>query len=97
MSNVTIGHGTNLPPLLSAVAATGAGASVKPGAKDRSIQISGTFVGTVLIQCSEDDSNWTTVLTATTEGTWQLESSSRHLRANVSVYTSGTITVKASV
>ena len=92
-----IGHGTNLPPLLKAVTATGAGEAVRPIGKDRSIQIDGITNATVLVQVSEDNANWHTVITATADGHYQLESNSRYMRANVSVYTSGTITVVAGV
>ena len=92
-----IGHGTNLPPLLKAVVATGAGDAVRPIGKDRAIQVDGITTATVLIQVSEDNSNWHTVLTITADGHYQLESSSRYMRANVSVWTAGTITVLASV
>jgi len=91
-----IGDGTNLP-LLNAVASQVAGASVRPIGKDRAIQIDGISGDTVLIQVSNDNTNWYTVTTAAADGHWQLTSTARYMRANVSVYSAGTITASVTV
>lgn len=81
--------------LLSAVAATGASNSVRLDRKDRSLQLSGTFVGTVQLQESQDDSTWITIATLTATGISTWISSVEYTRLNVSAYTSGNITGKA--
>ena len=91
-----IGDGTNLP-LLNAVTASGAGEPQRPIGKDRAIQVDGISGDTVLVQVSNDDTNWYTVVTVTADGHYQLESTSRYMRANVSVYSAGTITASVTV
>lgn len=91
-SAVLVGHGTAIK-LLDAVTATGAGASHKPVGAHRVFQVIGTFSGTVKIQGSMDDSNWVDLVTTTATGGWEDTGPWRHVRANVTAYTSGSITV----
>ena len=91
-----IGDGTNVP-LLNAVTSAIPGESVRPIGKDRAIQIDGISGDTVLIQVSNNDTNWYTVITATADGHYQLESTSRYMRADVSVYSAGNITASVTV
>ena len=80
--------------LLNAVAATGASTDVDPVSGEYSFQVTGTFVGTVAFEATIDGTNWEELGTATAEGlthyTGKLVSS---VRANVTAYTSGSITV----
>lgn len=84
--------------LLNAVAATGAGSSF--GTRDiikGVIQVSGTFVGTVKIEGSQDGTNFTQIGSdITTVSSAQITDYYPFTRANVSAYTSGNITVKYS-
>lgn len=70
------------------------------------LQVSGTFVGTVTFEATVDGTNWVAVLmtkvddaststTATAAGLYHLARPGlRQVRARVSAYTSGSITVK---
>lgn len=103
MSSTLIGNGNNLPNLLTGATGTGAGTPVKSIAKDKAVQVDGITTATVQIQVSNDydpadgSGNWYTVQTVTADNHYQLESSAKYIRANVSAYTSGTITVTVSV
>jgi hypothetical protein len=85
--------------LLSGVSATGASLSVGTDSdKPAFIQISGLTIGTVAAQGSVDNTNWATIGTAlTANGIITIDSPPPFIRANVTAFTSGTITVKASV
>jgi hypothetical protein len=85
-----------LATLLSGVAATGASQSIRTdGLVPAHVQISGITVGTVAVQGSVDGSTWATVATAlTADGIVTLASPPPYIRANVTAFTSGTITVK---
>ncbi len=84
--------------LLSAVTATGASLSVgTDSTKPAFIQVSGLTVGTVAAEGSLDNTNWATLGSAlTANGIITITNPPPYIRANVSAYTSGTITVKAS-
>lgn len=86
----------NVVTLLDGVSATGASESVimTPGMKNFQIVISNT--ATVAIQASNDGTNWETLTTATSSGMYDYSGSARNYRANVTAYTSGTVTVIAS-
>ena len=80
--------------LLSAKAATGAGASfhidVPLGKDDLPVEIYGTFVGTVSIDGSIDGTNWVSLLSKTAPFTGTVLAMP-YLRGNVTAYTSGAI------
>ena len=84
--------------LLSAVAATGASVAVRPHLSDADrivFQVTGITTATVTIQASLDGTNWFSTGTAlTADGLASDANSYPYYRANVTAYTSGTITVK---
>lgn len=100
--------------LQSAAAATGNGAAITLTDPDNgalgtlTMQVSGTFVGTVTFEGTVDGSNWiallctnvnagTTATTATAVGIFRVDCSGlAQVRARVSAYTSGAITVTAT-
>lgn len=82
--------------LLNAVAATGAGTAqaVTDPTKARAFVVSGTFVGTVAIQVSMDNSTWFTLGAAlTAPGVAESTGPWKYVRGNVTAFTSGTITL----
>ena len=85
--------------LLSAVTATGASNSVGTDSnKPAFIQVSGITSATVAAQGSVDNSTWATIGTAlTADGLITITNPPPFIRANVTVYVTGTITVKVSV
>jgi hypothetical protein len=85
-----------LATLLSGVAATGASLGIRTdGAAPAHVQVSGITVGTVAVQGSVDGTTWATVSTAlTADGIVTLTSPPPYIRANVTAFTSGSITVK---
>ena len=82
--------------LLSAVTATGASKAVQVDAGQPAfLQISGITSATVLLQGSLDGTNWSTIGTAlTADGIVTVANAPKYLRANCTVYVSGTITAK---
>jgi len=87
-----------LKTLLSAVTATGASPSVSTDSnKPAFIQVSGITSATVLAQGSVDGSTWSTLGSSlTADGLITVTNPPPYVRANVTVYISGTITVKCS-
>ena len=87
-----------LVTLLSGVATTGASQSIRTdGWTPAHIQISGITLGTVAVQGSVDGTTWATMGTAlTADGIIALSDPPPYLRANVTAFTSGSITVKVS-
>ena len=85
-----------LTTLLNGVTATGASLSVGTDSnKPAFIQISGLTVGTVAAQGSVDNTNWATIETAlTANGIVTIQNAPKYLRANVTAWTSGSITAK---
>ena len=85
-----------LATLLSGVSATGASFGIRTdGDKPAHVQVSGITIGTVAVQGSVDGTTWATVATAlTADGIVTLSSPTPYIRANVTAFTSGTITVK---
>ena len=88
-----------LKTLLSAVTATGASLAIGTDSnKPAFIQVSGITSATVVAQGSVDGTTWSTIGTAlTADGMITISDPPPYIRANVTVYISGTITVKASV
>jgi hypothetical protein len=82
--------------LLSAVGATGASKAVQVDAGQPAfLQVSGITSATVALQGSLDGTNWSTIGTAlTANGLITVQNSPKYLRANCTVYVSGTITAK---
>lgn len=82
--------------LLSAVTATGASKAMQAdGGQPAFLQVSGITSATVVFQGSLDGTNWSTLGTAlTADGLVTVANAPKYLRANCTVYVSGTITAK---
>jgi hypothetical protein len=82
--------------LLSAVTATGASKAVQvDSGLPAFLQINGITSATVALQGSLDGTNWSTIGTAlTSDGLITVANAPKYLRANCTVYVSGTITAK---
>ena len=82
--------------LLSAVGATGASKAVQADAGQPAfLQVSGITTATVALQGSLDGTTFSTVGTAlTADGFVTLANAPKYLRANVTAWTSGSITAK---
>jgi hypothetical protein len=82
--------------LLSAVVATGASQAVQADAGlPAFLQVSGITSATVVLQGSLDGTNWSTLGTAlTADGLVTVANAPKYLRANCTVYVTGTITAK---
>jgi hypothetical protein len=82
--------------LLSAVVATGASKAVQIDAGIPAfLQVSGITSATVALQGSLDGTNWATIGTAlTADGIVTVANAPKYLRANCTVYVTGTITAK---
>jgi len=82
--------------LLSAVTATGASKAIQAdGGLPAFLQVSGITSATVAFQGSLDGTNWSTLGTAlTADGLTTVANAPKYLRANCTVYVSGTITAK---
>jgi hypothetical protein len=82
--------------LLNAVGATGASSAVQADAGQPAfLQVSGITSATVVLQGSLDGENWSTLGTAlTADGLVTVANAPKYLRANCTVYVTGTITAK---
>jgi hypothetical protein len=82
--------------LLSAVGATGASRAVQVDAGlPAFLQVSGITSATVLLQGSLDGTNWSTLGTSlTADGMITVANAPKYLRANCTVFVTGTITAK---
>jgi pectate lyase len=82
--------------LLSAVTATGASKAVQADAGQPAfLQVSGITSATVALQGSLDGTTYATIGTAlTADGIVTIANAPKYLRANCTVYVSGTITAK---
>jgi hypothetical protein len=82
--------------VLSAVGATGASTAVQADAGQPAfLQVSGITSATVALQGSLDGTNWSTIGTAlTADGLVTVANAPKYLRANCTVYVTGTITAK---
>ncbi len=82
--------------LLADVAATGASRAVQADAGQPAfLQVSGITSATVALEGSLDGSNWTTIGAAlTANGLITVANAPKYLRANCTVYVTGTITAK---
>jgi hypothetical protein len=82
--------------LLSAVTATGASQPVQVDAgQPVFMQVSGITSATVVLQGSLDGTNWATLGTAlTADGMVTVANAPMYVRANCTVYVTGTITAK---
>jgi pectate lyase len=82
--------------LLADVVATGASRAVQADAGQPAfLQVSGITSATVALEGSLDGSNWTTIGTAlTANGLITVANAPKYLRANCTVYVTGTITAK---
>jgi hypothetical protein len=82
--------------VLSAVGATGASTAVQADAGQPAfLQVSGITTATVAFQGSLDGTNWSTIGTAlTANGIVTIQNAPKYLRANVTAWTSGSITAK---
>ena len=82
--------------ILNAVVATGASSAVQADAGQPAfLQVSGITSATVVLQGSLDGTNWSTLGTAlTADGLVTVANAPKYLRANCTVYVTGTITAK---
>jgi dihydroorotate dehydrogenase len=82
--------------LLNAVEATGASRAVQADAGQPAfLQVSGITSATVALEGSLDGANWSTIGTAlTANGMVTVANAPKYLRANCTVYVTGTITAK---
>jgi hypothetical protein len=82
--------------LLNAVGATGASTAVQiDGGQPVFMQVSGITSATVVLQGSLDGSNWATLGSAlTADGMVTIANAPKYVRANCTVYVTGTITAK---
>ena len=82
--------------LLSAVTATGASKPIQvDGGQPVFMQVSGVTSATVVLQGSLDGTNWSTLGSAlTADGLITIANAPKYVRANCTVYVSGTITAK---
>jgi hypothetical protein len=82
--------------LLSAVTATGASTAIQiDGGQPVFMQVSGITSATVVLQGSLDGSNWATLGSAlTADGMVTIANAPMYVRANCTVYVTGTITAK---
>ena len=82
--------------LLNAVTASGASSAVQvDGGQPVFLQVSGITTATVALQGSLDGSTFATIGTAlTADGIITIANAPKYIRANVTAYTSGTITAK---
>ena len=82
--------------LLNAVVATGASTAVQvDSGQPAFLQVSGITSATVALQGSLDGTNWSTLGTAlTANGIVTVQNAPTYLRANCTVYATGTITAK---
>jgi len=87
---------TSAVSLLSAVTATGASRAVQCDAGSPAfLQVSGITSATVVLQGSLDGTNWSTLGTSlTADGIVTVANAPKYLRANCTVYVTGTITAK---
>lgn len=87
-----------LSTLLSGVTSTGTSISVGTDSnKPAFIQVSGITSATVAAQGSVDNTTWATIGTAlTADGLITITNPPPFIRANVTVYVTGTITAKVS-
>lgn len=79
--------------ILSGATGTGAGSAYPMHAMKVVLQVVGISTATVEIQVSLDGTNYETVATATADDIFYLEGPYKAIRANVTAYTSGTISV----
>ena len=82
--------------LLNAVTATGASSAVQvDGGQPVFLQVNGITSATVVLQGSLDGTNWSTLGSAlTADGLITIANAPKYVRANCTVYVSGTITAK---
>ena len=82
--------------ILNAVVATGASKAVQADAGQPAfLQVSGITSATVALEGSLDGTNWSTLGTAlTANGMVTVANAPKYLRANCTVYVTGTITAK---
>jgi hypothetical protein len=82
--------------LLSAVTAIGASKAVQAdGGLPAFLQVNGITSATVVLQGSLDGTNWSTLGSSlTADGLITVANAPKYLRANCTVYVSGTITAK---
>ena len=87
---------SNAVTLLSAVTATGASKAVQCDAGSPAfLQVSGITSATVVFQGSLDGTSWSTLGSSlTADGLVTVANAPKYLRANCTVYVSGTITAK---
>jgi adenosine/AMP kinase len=81
--------------LLSEVTSTGASSAIFPDGAPVTVVISGITSATVSVEGSVDGTNFEAIEAKTADACVIVSPSTKFIRANVSTYVSGTITVKA--
>ena len=81
--------------LLDGVTSTGASAAIFPDGAPVTVVISGITSATVTIEGSVDGTNFEAIEAKTADACAIINPSTKYVRANVTTYVSGTITVKA--
>ena len=81
--------------LLDGVTATGASSAIYPDGAPVTVVISGITSATVAIEGSVDGSIFKAIESKTADACVIVDPSTKFIRANVTTYVSGTITVKA--
>lgn len=91
---------TTISTLLNAVSANTTGTALDLSADERyqggahSVEVTGTFTANVLFEATIDGSSWNTLATVTTVGLASYLGAFHSIRASVSGYVSGNVTVK---
>lgn len=92
-TNVHAINSNRVSNLLDGVTATGFSDSQLMPAAKVTFQITGITTATVLLQGSHEGTDWVTLATVTSDDGYVLTDPWKYIRANVSAYTSGTISV----
>ena len=81
--------------LLDGVTVTGASSAIIPDGAPVTVVISGITTATVAVEGSVDGTNFEAIESKTADACVIVNPSTKFIRANVTAYTAGTITVKA--
>ena len=82
--------------LLDGASSTETGKAWSPGVTDVSVQVEGISGDTVLLEATNDGSNWFILRTSTTDEAITISNPYSQIRSRVSVYSAGNITVTAA-
>lgn len=95
MSNVHQINSSKVSNLINGVAEDTTGSSHLTPSPHLSFQIDGITTATVDVEVSNDETTWSSILTATSDGGYVVSDNYfKHIRATVSGYSAGTIYVR---